>query len=79
MKKNQKFQPKSRSEKKSLNSLARLSGLAVQLVISLLIAAFGGRALDRYFELNIPIFTLILLFLALFGVLYLTIRSVIRK
>ncbi len=63
---------------KPLASYAKYSGMALQMIIFLLIGAFGGRKLDGYFELKFPVFTLALLLLALGAVIYLIIKSVLK-
>lgn len=45
---------------KSLNSYAKYSGLAFQMIAFILIGVFGGIKLDEWLKLDFPIFTVIL-------------------
>jgi hypothetical protein len=44
----------------------------------MLLAAWGGRKLDEYYSLKVPVFTLVLILLALGGMLYKFIREVMK-
>jgi len=56
--------------KKEVNPALKYSGMAMQLLILLLLAAWGGQKLDAYFELANPFITILFLLSALFAFLY---------
>ncbi len=75
--KNQDESKEKRKKKNNvLNNYAKYSNLAIQVIIILLGAIFGGRALDNYMEWQIPVFTLGFSLLAIVVVLYIFISSV---
>jgi ATP synthase protein I len=57
----------------------RFSGFGFQMVATLCLAAWGGLKLDEYFGLDVPIFLIVLLLLALGGSMYLFIRQVSKN
>ena len=63
----------------NLRNYARYSGLAVQFIVVLLLAVFGGKKLDSYTGMKFPLFTLLFSLAGLFAVLYLVIRGLTRK
>ncbi len=67
---------KSTGKQKPLNNFARFSGFGIQIVATLCLAAWGGLKLDKYFELKVPVFLIVLLLSALGGTLYLFIKQV---
>jgi hypothetical protein len=70
---------KVRDPKSKLNSYARYSSMVFQLALVIGLGVWGGRKLDEYLELKFPAFTLILLFAAIFGGMYWTLRDFTRK
>ena len=50
--------------------------MAFQLLAVLLLGVWGGMKLDAYFQLELPLLTITLSFLALFAALYLLIKDV---
>lgn len=65
-----------KKEKQSqLNSYVRYSGLAFQMLGAIGLAAWGGIALDRYFELKFPVFLVVLTLMAVVAGIVLTIKS----
>jgi F0F1-type ATP synthase assembly protein I len=54
----------------------RFSGFGLQMAGTLLLAALGGKQLDNYFGLKIPVFLIVLLLTGLGGSMYLFIRQV---
>ena len=69
----------SKKEKKALNSYARYSSIAFQMVVIMLAGVFGGRELDRWLELQFPVFTLILTILAVILAIYFVIKDLLKK
>lgn len=59
-----------------VNDYVRYSSMAFEMIVMVLIAIFGGRALDNYLELNFKLFTLIFSVLAITLVIYKFIRLV---
>ncbi len=57
-------------KKKEVNPALKYSGMAMQLLILLLLAAWGGQKLDAYFQLENPLITIFFLLAALFAFLY---------
>lgn len=58
------------------NDYVRYSSMAFEMIVMVLIAVFGGRALDNYLELNFKLFTLVFSVLAIALVIYKFIRLV---
>jgi uncharacterized membrane protein len=56
----------------------KFSSLAIQMGVLITLAALGGDWLDESQENEFPIWTLILILLAIFGSLYQIIRAVIK-
>ena len=69
----------SKKEKKALNSYARYSSIAFQMLVIMLAGVFGGRELDRWLELQFPVFTLILTILAVILAIYFVIKDLLKK
>jgi F0F1-type ATP synthase assembly protein I len=72
-------QQPSKKEKKTLNTYARYSTIAFQMIVIMLAGVFGGRELDKLVEWQFPFFTLILTILAVFLAIYTVIKDFIRK
>lgn len=70
---------KDQPKKKSLNSYARYSTLGFTMIAVILVGVFGGRWVDNYFALKIPIFTASCTILALIFALYYLIKEITRK
>jgi hypothetical protein len=68
-----------KKEKKALNSYARYSSIAFQMLIIILAGVFGGRELDRWLDMPFPVFTLILSIIAVILSIYTVIKDLIRK
>ncbi|MBL4654793.1 MAG: AtpZ/AtpI family protein [Bacteroidia bacterium] len=65
-------------KKKLLNKYVKYSGLAIQLVLTVLAGVYGGYQLDKYFETAKPYYALGCALLAIVGSLYMLIRQVLR-
>jgi len=61
---------------KKVNMVARFSGLGFQMLAMLLAGTFGGKYLDEKMGNKIPWIMLILIFLSLFGSMYLLYKEV---
>ena len=66
-------------KKKALNHYARYSSIAFQMLLIILAGVFGGRELDRWLELQFPVFTLILTILAVVLSIYFVIKDLLQK
>lgn len=69
----------SKKEKKALNSYARYTSVAFQMLVIILAGVFGGRELDKWIELQFPVFTLVLTIIAVVLAIYTVIKDLIRK
>lgn len=67
------------SKKQSLNAYARFSGLILQMAAMVLLGAWGGKELDKFFVNNFPLFTVLLTLLMAFAALWLLFRTVLKK
>ena len=72
---NKKKSPKPSS---NINTYLKFSGIGLQMAILIVFAAYGGKWLDQKMNLEHPIFTVVLILLAIFASLYQIIREVIK-
>lgn len=63
------------NEKKPVNSFLKYSGLGMQMLVSIGLAAWLGLKLDQYLELKFPVFLLTFVFLIFGGQMYQLYRS----
>ena len=68
-----------KKKKKTLNAYARYSSIAFQMVGIMLAGALGGRELDRWLEMQFPVFTLTLTILAVILAIYFVIKDLLKK
>ena len=64
-----------KKQPKPSDSFLRYSGLGIQLMLTIGLAAWGGYALDKYLGLKFPAFLISFVFLAFGGVMYLLLRA----
>ena len=64
--------------KKNLNSYARYSGMAFQMLVIILISVFGGFKLDQYLHSK-PIFTVVLSISGVIISIYFVIKDLLKK
>ncbi|MEM9983349.1 MAG: AtpZ/AtpI family protein [Bacteroidota bacterium] len=64
--------------KKEISSYAKYSGLAIQMILFIGLAVWGGMKLDAYLTLSFPIFTVVLSLFSVIGILFWVIRSLQR-
>lgn len=62
-----------------LRDIAKYTGLAFQMGIIILLGTFAGKYLDRYFQLQMPIFTLLLSLCSVFAALYVSLKDFLFK
>ena len=70
--------PEQSSAARGLKSYARYSGLAFQMIGTILLATFGGRYLDQRFDSS-PTFTIVLLLIGLVLAVYLPLRTLLKQ
>ncbi len=68
---------KTQSQKK-LNAYPKYSSMALQMGFIITLGTFGGLKIDQYFNLNFPIFTLILSIASVIIAVYLAIKDIIN-
>jgi ATP synthase protein I len=61
-----------------LKPYLKYSGMAIQMIGILVVAAFGGIKLDDYLEMKYPVFTIVLMLVAVVASMYLIVSSVIK-
>ena len=62
-----------------MNNYVKYSSMVFQLAVVIGLGVWGGRSLDKYLEMKFPVFTLIFLFIAIFGGMYWAVKDLIRK
>jgi F0F1-type ATP synthase assembly protein I len=65
-------------KKKSLDNYTRYSSIAFQMLIIILIGVFGGIKLDKWLELNVPVFTIILSILSVILAIYTVTKDLLK-
>ena len=66
-------------KKKYLNSYARYSSIAFQMLAIILLGIWGGVKLDEWVQFQFPVFTLILSFVSVGMAIYVVIKDLIKK
>lgn len=62
-----------------MKSYAKYFSLTFQMIVIIVGGGFGGKALDKYFNLEIHIFTIVLIILATVLAFYLFFKSILSK
>jgi hypothetical protein len=70
--------PSDPKKQKPFNSYLKYSSLAMQMVVTIGVAAWAGYKADQYLELKFPVFLLTLSFAAFGGIMYKLYRSITR-
>lgn len=70
--------PSDQKRPKPYNSYLKYSSLAMQMVLTIGVAAWAGYKIDEYFELKFPAFLMTLTFISFGGIMYKLYRSVNR-
>ena len=78
MQTNQKKKKKLENNSDSLKSWAKYSGLAFQMAFVIALGVWGGQKLDQYFETREPVFSIIIIFIAVCASIYLAIKDFIN-
>ena len=66
-------------KKNNLNSYAKYSSIALQMLVIILLGVFGGVKLDEWLNLSIPVFTVILSLLSVVLAIYTVTKDLIKK
>lgn len=74
----QKQKKDSKEGNSPLKTYTRYSGIAVQMVVIILIAVWGGRKLDELSGTESPIFTALLAVLGVIAAIYTSVKDLIR-
>lgn len=74
-----KKRPNLEEKKRSYNKYIKYSNIGLQMLIIIAAGAFGGQALDKRFEWETPVFTIILSLLAVAIAIILVIRSILNE
>lgn len=64
--------------KKQPNAFLKYTGMGVQMAVIICFGVFGGQELDKRFEMENPIFTILLSLFAVGAALYLSIKDLNR-
>jgi hypothetical protein len=62
-----------------LRDIAKYTGLAFQMGFIILLGTLAGKYLDRHFQLQKPVFTLILSLVSVFAALYISLKDFLFK
>ena len=62
-----------------LKSYAKYFGVTFQMILLVVMGGFGGKALDGYYNMQSPAFTIILIILAAVLSLYLFFKTIFTK
>ena len=65
-------------KKKSLNSYARYSGIALQMLVIILLGIWGGVKLDEMVSFKFPLFTVLLSFISVGLAIYVVIKDLVK-
>lgn len=71
-------EPENNSSGKKISGLVRYSGMAMQMLGTILVFTYGGYRLDEWQQNKIPVWTLILSLLSIAASLYLLITGISR-
>ncbi|MBE9490932.1 MAG: AtpZ/AtpI family protein [Bacteroidetes bacterium] len=66
-------------KKNNLNSYARYSSIALQMLVIILLGVFGGYKLDEWLNLSFPVFTVLLSLLSVALAIYTVVKDLIKK
>lgn len=68
------------NKKKSLiDNYGKYSSIAMQMAIIIFAGVFGGYKIDKYFQLRIPVFTLVLSMTSVGLAIYIVIKDLLKK
>lgn len=61
------------------NAYMRYASMGTQMLVIIGLGVFGGYKIDKWLELKIPVFTLILSLLSVAAAIYLSVKDFIKK
>jgi hypothetical protein len=70
---------KKQPDPRKSNSILKYSGMGLQMGAIMLLGAWGGIQLDKYFKIHNNIFTATLTIIGVFVAVYLTIKDLIKN
>ena len=70
---------KNNDNKTKVNNYVRYSSMVFQMAALIGLGVWGGRKLDQYLDLKFPAFTLLFLFIAIFGGMYWTLKDLVKR
>ena len=65
-------------KKKDLNSYAKYSSIAIQMLVIILLGIWGGVKLDEMVSLQFPLFTVLLSFISVSLAIYVVIKDLLK-
>lgn len=71
--------PNNDPKKRPMMEYVKYSGLGMQMIATLCLAAWGGMKLDAYFNVKNHLITIFLLLFAVISSIYFVVRSLINK
>ena len=66
-------------KKNNLNSYARYSSIAMQMLVIILLGVFGGYKLDQWLKLSFPVFTVVFSLLSVVIAIYTVVKDLLKK
>lgn len=66
------------NNRRSLNALARYSGMAFEIAASIIIFLYIGKWLDNKFLMKYPLFTVVFTIIGVFAGVYFVIRDLLK-
>lgn len=70
--------PEKKPENNGLRNYARYAGIGTQMIVIILMTVWGGKKLDHHFQLETPVFTIILSLLGVFAAIYTAIKDFLK-
>lgn len=68
-----------KQKKSPLKSYAKYSSIALQMLVIIVLGAFGGVKLDEYLDLQFPVFTLLFTVIAVVLAIYYSVKDFIKN
>ena len=70
---------KKKNQPDDRNSYMRYATMGTQMLVVIGLGVFGGYHIDKWLELKIPVFTLLLSLLSVAAAIYLSVKDFIKK
>lgn len=65
-------------KKNNVNNFIKYTNIGIQMLAVILLGVLGGQKLDKVFETENPVFTVVLSLFAVFAAIYLAIKDFIK-